>query len=176
MRQLISKLTQPTIFIVIGVLARVIPHPANFAPIAAIALFGGVYMNKKQALIVPILAMMLSDLVIGFDSTPMRLTIYGTFLVIVLVGFWLKQHKNTKTVILASLFSSVMFFVTTNFSVWAFGTMYPKTIFGLTDSYVFALPFFRNTLLGDLFYSGLFFGGYELVRSLIQKSKLVLAR
>jgi len=171
MRKIISKLIEPTTFILIGVLARILPHPANFAPIAAMALFGGTYMSKKQAFVLPILAMILSDFVIGFDSLSMRLTVYGSFLIMVLIGTWLKNHKNAKNVILASLFSSVIFFVLTNFSVWAFGTMYPKTSAGLVQSYVFAIPFFRNTILGDLFYSGIFFGGYEFARNLIHKNK-----
>lgn len=169
---MISKLIELSTFILIGVLARILPHPANFAPIAAMALFGGTHMSRKQALILPILAMILSDFVIGFDSLPMRLTVYGSFFVMVLIGFWLKKHKNTKNVILASLFSSVLFFVLTNFSVWAFGTMYPKNSAGLVQSYVFAIPFFRNTLLGDLLYSGIFFGGYELVNTFLRGASL----
>jgi hypothetical protein len=174
MKRILSKLVQPTTFILIGTITRVIPHPANFAPIAAMALFGGVYMGKKQAFVLPILAMILSDLLIGFDSLPMRGVIYGTFLATVLVGLWLKEHKNTKNVILASLFSSILFFVVTNFAVWAFGGMYAKNLLGLSESYVMAIPFFRNTILGDLFYSGVFFGGYEFVKNLIKRSKFAL--
>ncbi len=174
MQKIISKLIEPSAFIIVCVLARILPHPANFAPIAAMALFGGTYMGKKQAFVLPILAMILSDFVIGFDSLPMRFTVYGSFLIMVLTGFWLKKHKNIKNVILATLFSSILFFVTTNFSVWAFGTIYPKNSTGLVQSYVFAIPFFRNTLLGDLFYSGIFFGGYEFVRSLVKKSRFAL--
>lgn len=169
MRKTISKLIELSIFIFIGFLARILPHPANFAPIAAMALFGGTYMGKKQAFILPLLAMILSDFVIGFDSLPMRLTVYGSFLIMVVLGIWLKNHKNAKNVVLTSLASSVLFFVLTNFSVWAFGTMYPKTSAGLIQSYVFAIPFFRNTILGDLFYSGVFFGGYEFVKNYVMR-------
>jgi hypothetical protein len=168
-KSLITKLTQPAIFIAIGAIARIIPHPANFAPITAMALFGGVYLNKKQAFTLPIIAMILSDFVIGFDSLPMRLSVYGSFLLAVLIGFWVKNHKNAKKIIIASLFSSILFFVITNYAVWAFGTMYPKSISGLMDCYLMAIPFFRNTILGDLFYSGAFFGSYEFVKSLIVK-------
>jgi hypothetical protein len=172
MKKLFSKLIQPATFVIIGAFARILPHPANFAPIAAMALFGGVYMGKKQAFILPILAMVFSDLLIGFDSLPMRLTIYGTFLATVLVGLWLKDNKNTKNIILASLFSSILFFVVTNFAVWAFGGMYSKNLLGLSESYVLAIPFFRNTILGDLFYSGVLFGGYEFVKNLIKNHRL----
>jgi len=166
MQKLISKLSQPVTFILIGVLARVLPHPANFAPIAAMALFSGTYIPKKQALTIPLAAMFISDMVIGFDSIPMRVSVYGSFLVMILIGFWLKKHKTIKHIAAATLFSSVLFFVITNFSVWAFGTMYPKTISGLTECYFLALPFFKNTTLGDIVYSGLFFGGYEFVNNL----------
>lgn len=171
MKKILSKLVTPATFILVGALARIIPHPANFAPIAAMALFGGVYMGKKQAFILPILAMILSDLLIGFDSLPMRGIIYGTFLATVLLGIWLKNHKNTKNIILASLFSSILFFVVTNFAVWVFGGMYSKNLLGLSESYVMAIPFFRNTILGDLFYSGVFFGGYEFVKNLIKNHR-----
>jgi hypothetical protein len=92
MRKIISKLIEPSTFIIIGVLARILPHPVNFAPIAAMALFGGTYMDKKQAFTLPILAMILSDFVIGFDSLPMRLTVYGSFSIMVLIGFWLQKY------------------------------------------------------------------------------------
>lgn len=166
---LISKLAQPLTFVAIGAVSRVIPHPANFAPIAAMALFGGVYLSKKQALTLPIAAMILSDFFLGFDSLPMRLSVYGSFLLAVFVGFWIKKHKNSKHIILASLFSSVLFFVITNFAVWAFTNMYSKNITGIFEAYLYAIPFFRNTILGDLFYSGVFFGGHELVQKFVRK-------
>ena len=151
-------------FVLIGAIARVLPHAPNFAPIGAIALFGGAHMSKKQALTLPIVAMILSDYFIGFDSLEMRLSVYGSFLLIVGLGMLLKKHLNYKTLATATLASSMIFFLITNLSVWAFGSMYPKTFAGLVDAFVMAIPFFRNTILGDFFYSGLFFGGYELVR------------
>ena len=163
MKKILSKLITPFTFIAVGVVARIFPHPANFAPIGSMALFGGAYMTKRQALTIPIMAMILSDVFIRFDSLPMRISVYGSFLIAVLIGFWIKKHKNAGSLIAASLFSSIIFFLITNFSVWAFGSLYPKTSFGLIESFTLAIPFFRNTILGDLFYSGIFFGGYELV-------------
>jgi hypothetical protein len=174
MKKLLSKLIQPVTFILVGTLARILPHPANFAPIAGMALFGGTYMGKKQAFVLPISAMILSDFVIGFDSLPMRLTVYGSFTIMVLIGLWLKNHKNIQNVILATLFSSVLFFLATNFAVWAFGTMYPKTPEGLSAAYVLAIPFFRNTILGDLFYSGIFFGGFEFSKYFARQHRFAL--
>lgn len=171
---LITKLSQPIIFIVIGVLARVLPHPANFTPIAAMALFGGTYLSKKQALIIPIAAMIVSDVFIGFDSILMRLTVYGCFIVSVAIGIWIKNHKSAKTVTFGALLSSSLFFVVTNFTVWAFGSMYPKNLTGIFECYLYAIPFFKNTILGDMFYSGIFFGGYEFAKNLIQKKSSIL--
>ncbi len=167
-KQILKRLVTPATFILIGVIARIIPHAPNFTPIGAMALFGGAYMDKKQALILPVLAMILSDFIIGFDSLPMRLTVYGSFLIMVLIGFWLKRHNKFGNILTASLVSSLLFFATTNFAVWAFGTMYLKTFAGLGESYLFAIPFFRNTVLGDLFYSGAFFGSYELAKHFLQ--------
>jgi hypothetical protein len=169
-KHLLKKLATPATFILIGAVARVIPHLPNFAPIGAMALFGGSYMSKKQALTLPILAMILSDLVIGFDSLPMRLTVYGSFLLMVLMGIFLKNRVSTKNTILFSLGSSILFFVITNFAVWAFGGLYPHSFIGLTECYSLAIPFFRNTLFGDLFYSGAFFGGYELISNRVFKT------
>jgi hypothetical protein len=174
MKKTILSLCQPLLFVIICVVARVLPHPANFTPIGAIALFGGTYLTKKQAFTIPIVAMLLSDLVIGFDNFPMRLTVYGSILIGVFFGLWIKKNKNVGSVIGASLFSSVIFFLLTNFTVWAFGTMYSKGFIGLLNSYYYAIPFFKNTLLGDLFYSGVFFGGYEFAKSNI--SRLVALR
>lgn len=175
-KQLLKRLSIPVLFILVGVVARIVPHVPNFTPIAALALFGGTYFNKKQAFVLPILVMVLSDLVLGFDSLPMRLTVYGSFLLMVAVGKWFGRNKNIGNLILASLFGSVFFFITTNFMVWAEGVIYAKDLSGLVQSYYFAIPFFKNTVFGDLFYSGLFFGGYEFIKNLTGKNNLALER
>jgi uncharacterized membrane protein len=152
-----------------GILLRLLPHLPNFTPIAATALFGGVYLNKKYAFFVPILAMFISDIFLGFHSTMPY--VYGSFILTGLIGLWLKNHKNTQNIIGATLLSSVLFFLITNFGVWA-GGWYPKTLSGLMQSYVMAIPFFRNTILGDLCYTGVFFGAYELAQLLIIRVKV----
>jgi hypothetical protein len=93
----------------------------------------------------------------------------------VTVGLWLKKRNKFGNILFASIFSSILFFATTNLMVWAEGGIYAKNLTGLIESYTFAIPFFRNTLLGDLFYSGIFFGGYEFVRNLNKKSVFSLA-
>ena len=152
--------------IVFAVILRLVPHPANFAPIAALALFGGVYLNRKLAIIIPLAAMLISDYAIGLYSYKIMLSVYGSFLLVGLLGFWLRNHKSVANVFGISLVGSTLFYLITNFAVWAFGTMYPKTLAGLLASYAMAIPFFRNTILGDMFYTGLLFGTYELVRYL----------
>lgn len=164
-KSLISKLAWILAFIAIGVFSRILPHPANFAPIGAMALFSGTYMKKHQALVLPLLAMFLSDFVIGFDSLLMRLSVYGCFILSVFIGFWVKKHKNVGGILAATILSSVLFFVVTNFTVWLSSGMYTKNIFGLIQCYTLAIPFFRNTLLGDLIYTGVFFGIYEYLLS-----------
>lgn len=164
-KHLLKRLITPAIFILIGAVARLVPHAPNFAPIGAMALFGGAYLSRKQAFTLPILAMIVSDFFIGFDNIPMRITVYGSFLVMVAIGIWIKKRVSLGRVFVSSLAASTLFFVTTNFAVWAIGTMYPHSLAGLFQSYFFAIPFFGNTLLGDLIYSGLFFGGYEFLRN-----------
>lgn len=164
-KHLLNKLATPMTFVLIGAIARILPHPPNFAPIGAMALFGGVYLGRKQAFVLPILAMILSDLIIGFDSLPLRVSVYGSFLIAILIGLWLKEHLNLKNLAISSLSASIIFFMITNFAVWAFGTMYTKDLSGLIEAYTLAVPFFRNTILGDLFYSGFFFGVYEFIKN-----------
>ncbi len=163
-----NKLINPFLIIIFAVILRLIPHVPNFAPISAMALFGGVYLNKEYALIVPLLAMFLSDIFLGFHST--ILFVYGSFLLIGFMGIWLSKHKNLRNIFLATFFSSVLFFIITNFGVWINGGLYPKMLTGLLDCYVSAIPFFRNTILGDAFYVSLFFGSYELAINFFKKS------
>jgi hypothetical protein len=145
-------------------LLRLLPHYPNFTPIAAMALFGGAYFsNKKTAFIVPFAAMFLSDLLIGFHST--MLAVYLSFALMVLIGFSLREKKKISNIFVASITSSVLFFVITNFAVWATGAMYPMNFTGLMESYIAAVPFFHYTLLGDLFYVGIFFGTFEIAKA-----------
>jgi hypothetical protein len=161
------KILSPVFVILIAVALRLLPHPANVAPIAAMALFGGAYIgNKKHAIFLPLLVMFVSDIFLGFHNT--MFFVYGSFLLTGLVGVWLRKKKKAKFIIGASLFSSFLFFILTNFGVWFMGTLYPKTVVGLVEAYVMGLPFFRNTLIGDLLYAGLFFGGYAAVKRFYQ--------
>ena len=151
-------------FIISAIILRILPHLPNFAPIAAMALFGGTYLNKKYALLVPIAAMLISDRFIGFYNPWIMASVYGSFLLIGLIGMWLKNHKTVANIFGASLVGSILFFLVTNFAVWAVpGSMYLHNLPGLMQSYIMGLPFFRNTLMGDLFYMATMFGLYEIV-------------
>jgi len=152
-----------TLMVFAAAFVRLLPHPPNFAPIAAMALFGGAYFNKKSlAFVIPLVAMFLTDAIIGFYSYAWM--VYISFALIVLAGMVMLRKINVKNILIASLTASVSFFAITNFGVWALGTLYPKTPAGLMESYIAAIPFFQNALIGDLFFVGVMFGVYELVK------------
>lgn len=165
----ILELLVALFLIFIGAILRLLPHPPNFAPIAAIALFGGVYLSRKMALILPVFAMLVSDYFLGFYQFSLMAFVYLSFLITVFLGIYLKKNKKWYTVLGTSFFASILFFLLTNFAVWAFTSWYPKSFPGLIECYTMAIPFFKNTLFGDLFYVVLFFGVFELVRILIAK-------
>ena len=148
--------------IVAAAASRLIPHPPNFTSVAAIALFGGATLaDKRLAFLVPLGAMFASDLVLGFHSQ--MAVVYASFALVVCIGLWLQRHRSASFIASAALASSVLFFVTTNFGVWALDRMYPLTWQGLITCYTAALPFFRNTLEGDLLYTLVLFGGFALL-------------
>lgn len=157
------------ILVLLAVISRIVPHAANIAPIAALALFVGAtgmtFANPKQRVVayaLPIVAMLISDALIGFYAWQVVLSVYLGFAITVALGFWIRRSYHWSTVVAAGLTGSVIFFLLTNAAVWAFTPMYAKTAVGLMESYIAALPFFRNSLIGDLLYTGALFGVYEL--------------
>ena len=143
------------LLIIVGIATRFFPHPANFTAIGSLALFAGLYLPKKWALAVPLGAMLLSDLFIGFYNWKIMTLVYLSFAVVVALGLLVRKHKRFSTIVAGTLAGSLLFFAITNAAVWAFGTMYPKTITGLAQSYIMAIPFFKHSLLGDVFYTTL---------------------
>ena len=132
---------------------KYLPHIPNFAPIAAMALFGAVYLDKKRALIWPLMAMFVADCFIGFYNPWIMIAVYGSFLLIGLIGLWIRKYKTIPSIIGGSLSGSIIFFVVSNFAIWAVPhSLYARTWNGLILCYEMGLPFFRNTLIGDLFY------------------------
>lgn len=129
----------------------------NVSPVGAIALLGGATLPLGSAFLMPLLAMLLADYVIGFDTWSITMAVYGSFVATVLLGMTLRQQWSPWRLMGVSFLSSTLFYLITNAAVWRFSGMYPHTIDGLWLSYWFGLPFFRNTLLGDGAYSfGLF--------------------
>jgi len=142
------------ILIFLGVLSRVVPHPANVTAVGGLAIFSGARLEFKKAIVVTLVTMFLSDIILGFHSV-----MWATF------GRFLQKRSSIKQIVTLTFVSSLLFYLITNFAVWAIpGSMYPKTLSGLLQSYIMALPFFRNSLLGDMGYSFIFFGAYEFVK------------
>ncbi len=163
-----SKIIVAVLFVLLAALSRLLPHPANFTPIAAMALFSGVYLERRLAFIVPLAAMVLSDYFLGFYSE--MIWVYGSFLLIAVIGLWLKNHKKPLFILGGTLTGSILFFVVTNFGVWALpASMYPKSFAGLIECYTAAIPFFRGTVEGDVFFVAVLFGLYELVLFAMKK-------
>ena len=157
------KILVVSLIIFFAAFMRLIPHYPNFTPIAAIALFGGAHLGKRWlAFAVPIAALFISDLFLGFHN--MMIPVYLGFVLIVLLGTRMHNNVRAPYVIGGSLAGSLLFFLITNFAVWALTPYYPPTWQGLMTSYTMAIPFFHAGLLGDLFYNALFFGGFYLLK------------
>jgi hypothetical protein len=141
---------------------RILPHPMNFAPIGALALFGGAYFSSRRAAIaVPLLSLVAGDCVTGFHR--LMPYVYASFLVSVAIGFWLRRKKSASRIGAATLAGAIQFFLITNFAVWALSIGdYPKNMRGLASCYFAGLPLLWNTLAGDAFYVALLFGGMAL--------------
>jgi hypothetical protein len=149
--------------ILMAAATRFLPHPANFTAIGAMALFGTARLqDKRLAFILPIAAMLLSDLFIPYGFNP---SVYLSFALIAILGLSLRNTKKVLPIAGASVASSLIFYIITNFAVWMGdnGVMYAKSIDGLWMSYTAAIPFFWNGMAGDLFFTGVMFGSYELV-------------
>lgn len=153
MKKITPKYTVVTALIALAVLSRILPHPPNFAPITGIALFAAHRFNQKAiAYLLPLACLFFTDVILGLSW--INLAVYSAFIGITWMGTKSKSI-NVKTV----LFSSVFFFLWTNFAVWML--YYPKTLEGLTQCFVLAIPFFTNTLLGDLFFTGILFFSFS---------------
>lgn len=144
---------------------RLLPHPPNMTSVSAVALFGGAYFaDKRLAFLVPLAALFLSDLVLGFYAH--MEVVYLAFLLVVCIGLWLQKHRTVLAIAGASIASSIVFFLVTNFvGFHVDGGLYPMTFNGMVESYIAGLPFLRNTVVGDLLYTALLFGGFALMEN-----------
>ena len=154
--------------IALAAVMRLVPHPPNFTPVGAMALFSGAYFGRRAlAFVAPIGALVLSDLVLGFYHG--MATVYLATASIVLVGWFALNRVSPVRVGLAALASSTLFFIITNLGMWLFSGFYPRTLAGLETCYVAAIPFFQNTIAGDLFYAALLFGGFRIAETVAPK-------
>ncbi|MBI2327684.1 hypothetical protein HYU92_05200 [Candidatus Curtissbacteria bacterium] len=180
------------LLIISSILLRLLPHLPNFTPLGASALFSGANFNKKCSVIITMSALLIGDYLLlyvnPFSTKPFDFStiyspialfhstttfVYLSFLIYSLIGIWISHKKSINRILLGSVIASLQFFLITNFGVWATG-MYGRGLDGLLQSYIMGLPFFKYTILGDLFYSTLFFGAYEIARKIIPKPKPAL--
>jgi hypothetical protein len=148
--------------IVLAAALRVAPHPWNLTPVGAMALFSGaVVRDRRLAFLVPLLALFVGDLFIGFHK--LIPIVYASFLVNVALGFWMRDRRTTPRIAALTLVGAIQFFLITNFGVWAFLGSFPRAAAGLLACYVVGLPLFWNTLAGDAVYAALLFGGFAFV-------------
>lgn len=166
-----SELILALSLVILGVSMRFLPHPANFAPIAAVALFSGLYLRKWYTFAVPLTAMIISDWQIGFHN--LIAYTWGSFVLIGVIGWYVRKHKKPAVIVVGTLSGSVLFYLITNFGVWLQSGMYAKTWQGLLECYTLALPFFRNTVLGDLFYTGVLVGLFEVIAYAMRRVQFV---
>ena len=152
--------------IVLAAALRIAPHPWNFTPVGAMALFSGaVLRDRRLAFFFPLLSLFLGDIFIGFHK--LMFVVYASFLINVAIGLWLRDRRTITRISLATLLGAIQFFTVTNFAVWALGGFYPRTVAGLATCYAAGVPFFWNTLAGDAIYAALLFGGYALAERLL---------
>jgi hypothetical protein len=149
--------------ILLAAAVRIAPHPWNFTPVGAMALFSGaVLKDRRLAFLFPLAALFAGDLFIGFHK--LIPIVYASFLINVAIGLWLRDRRTVARISLATLLGAIQFFLITNLAVWQFLSGYPHTASGLIACYIAGVPFFWNTLAGDAAYTVLLFGGYALAK------------
>ena len=149
-------------FIVFAAVARVLPHPWNFTPVGAMALFSGAKFGRtSKAFLLPLSALLLGDLFVGlYRIMPI---VYLSFCLSVVIGIFFRNRQSLGPLSVATLLGATQFFLLTNWAMWAFGTTYPKSLEGLLSCYKAGITYFGNTLAGDAFYAFLLFGGFALI-------------
>jgi hypothetical protein len=152
-------------FILFAAIVRILPHPWNFTPVGAMALFSGAKLGRSwRAFLVPLGALFVGDCFVGFHR--LMPVVYLSFCLSVLIGIAIRHRQSLRYISVASFIGALQFFLITNFALWAVATAYPHTFAGLVTCYVAGLPLFGNTLAGDGFYALVFFGGFVLLKHL----------
>ncbi len=165
---LLYRLLLAVVIIAFAVALRIAPHPWNFTPGGAMALFSGaIIKDRRLAFAFPLIALFAGDLFVGFYKPSVMLIVYASFLLSVLIGRFLQGRRTLARISAATLLGSAQFFLVTNFAVWWLLGSFPKTAAGLAACYLAGLPLFRNTLAGDASYATLFFGAFALAERFV---------
>ena len=152
--------------IVVAAALRIAPHPWNFTPIGAMAIFSGAMLRSRwMKFTLPLLALFAGDVFVGFHK--LIPVVYASFLLSVAIGMWLEKRRSVPRIGAATLAGATQFFLITNFAVWLAFDTYPRTLPGLAACYAAGLPLFANTLAGDALYVALLFGGFALAERLV---------
>ena len=149
------------LLIFFAVTMRLLPHVPNATPITALAFVGGLYLGKRWALLLPCLALFLSDIFIGLYEWKIMLSVYGSFLLIGILSAVVTRHRSFVPIGFSVIGASLFFFFVTNGAVWAFSPWYEKSISGLLYAYELGLPFLRNMLIGDVIYTTILIFSFE---------------
>ena len=165
---LLYRLLLALAIIVMAAALRAAPHPWNFTPIGAMALFSGaVIKDRRLAFAFPLLALFAGDLFVGLYKPGLMLLVYASFFVSVFIGRFLQGRRTVLRIGAGTLLGSIQFFLVTNFAAWWLLNSYPKTPAGLAACYLAGLPLFWNTLAGDAFYCAVFFGAFALAERFV---------
>ena len=160
-----------TLLIAIGIAGRMLPHVWNTTPMLAVILFGSTYLGKKYSALTLLIIMGISDFFLGTYQWQIMISVYLSFGLACFAGDFIKKYKGIATIIATPLAFSILFYLVTNWAVWQFSPLYNHSFQGLIDSYTMAIPFFKNSLTGDLVYTVLLFGTYEACMALIPALK-----
>jgi hypothetical protein len=157
--------------IVLAATSTLLPHPPNFTPLAAIALFAGAqFIDRRAVFAVTLGTLLLRDAILGFHV--LMPFVYACYALNVCLGFWLRTDQRPWQVASAALVGSVVFFVVTNFAAWALLGTFPQSFKGLIACFVAGIPYFRNTVSSDLLYAMAMFGGFALAQWRIPSLRL----
>lgn len=174
-----------TIFglILMVVVSRFIPHPPNFAPVMAMALFGGaVFSDRRLAFIIPFAALLISDIFLGFYS--FLPAVYLCYVIVVFIGFSMRNRVTIGKIVLNSFISSIIFFIVTNLAYWLFSGLYTMNLQGLLACYTAAIAFYKypafgietsfllNSIISTMIYSGVLFGSLSLAERFLPQTRL----
>ncbi|HEX7151396.1 MAG TPA: DUF6580 family putative transport protein [Thermoanaerobaculia bacterium] len=159
------------LLVIVGVVYRVVPHPWNFAPVGAIALFAGATFERRwTAVVIPLVTMFIGDLFVGLHA--LMPLLYATYALIAVLGMLLRERRTSPVAIGGgALASATIFFVLSNFGMWALGMYYPRTWDGLVTCFVNAIPYFGNTLASDLIFSACLFGLFHVGQTLLPAAR-----